>query len=160
MTLFETEKAITPPSDSGHCIVCLPYSGLLYLLKKLFASSAPRRPRRHKQDQGDVKNTDQELPDPVDHPVIRTHPETGRKAIFVNRAFTESINELSKDESDNILNILFNQAERPEHQIRYRWATNDLAFWDNRCVMHYAMFDYYPELREGHRVTIIGDRPY
>jgi len=106
-----------------------------------------------------VSNEEQKIPNPVDHPVIRTHPETGRKAIFVNRSFTESINELSEDESDNILNILFNQAERPEHQIRYRWAINDLAFWDNRCVMHYAMFDYHPELRVGHRVTIVGDRP-
>lgn len=97
---------------------------------------------------------------PVDHPVIRTHPETGRKAIFVNRPFTESINDLTKVESDNILNILLEQAEKPEHQIRYRWATNDLAFWDNRCVMHYAMFDYFPHRRSGHRVTIIGDRPY
>lgn len=107
-----------------------------------------------------VNNNDQELPDPVDHPVIRTHPVTGKKAIFVNKSFTECINDLTKVESDNILHILFEQAEKPEHQIRYRWSVNDLAFWDNRCVMHYAMFDYWPQLRVGHRVTIIGDQPY
>lgn len=107
-----------------------------------------------------VDNKDQVLPDPVDHPVIRTHPETGKKAIFVNKSFTECINDLTKVESDNILNILFEQAEKPEHQIRYRWSVNDLAFWDNRCVMHYAMFDYWPQLRVGHRVTIVGDQPY
>ena len=106
-----------------------------------------------------VSNEEQKIPNPVDHPVIRTHPETGRKAIFVNRPFTESINGLSKNESDKILNILFEEAERPQNQIRYRWSVNDIAMWDNRCLMHIAMFDYFPHRRSGHRITVIGDRP-
>ena len=93
------------------------------------------------------------------HPVVRTHPETGRKALFVNRTFTTRINELSAHESDNILEMLFQHAEHIDHQIRFRWSLNDMAFWDNRCCMHRAIWDYWPEERKGRRVTILGDRP-
>ena len=93
------------------------------------------------------------------HPVIRTHPKTGRKALFVNRTFTTRINELSAHESDNILEMLFQHAEHIDHQIRFRWSLNDMAFWDNRCCMHRAIWDYWPEERKGRRVTILGDRP-
>ena len=93
------------------------------------------------------------------HPVVRTHPETGRKALFVNRTFTTRINELSAHESDNILEMLFQHAEHIDHQIRFRWSMNDMAFWDNRCCMHRAIWDYWPEERKGRRVTILGDRP-
>ena len=93
------------------------------------------------------------------HPVVRTHPETGRKALFVNRTFTTRINELSVHESDNILEMLFQHAEHIDHQIRFRWSLNDMAFWDNRCCMHRAIWDYWPEERKGRRVTILGDRP-
>jgi len=93
------------------------------------------------------------------HPVVRTHPETGKKALFVNRTFTNRINELSKDESDILLDLLFKQGEHINHQIRYRWSKNDMAFWDNRCCMHHAIWDYWPEERKGRRVTIKGDRP-
>ena len=93
------------------------------------------------------------------HPVVRTHPETGRKALFVNRTFTTRINELSAHESDNILEMLFQHAEHIDHQIRFRWSLNDMAFWDNRCCMHRAIWDYWPEERKGRRVTILGDKP-
>ena len=93
------------------------------------------------------------------HPVVRTHPDTGEKALFVNRTFTTRINELSLEESNAVLNILFEQAEHINHQIRFRWSLNDLAFWDNRCCMHRAIWDYWPEERKGRRVTIKGDRP-
>ena len=93
------------------------------------------------------------------HPVVRTHPETGRKALFVNRTFTTRINELSAHESDSILEMLFQHAEHIDHQIRFRWSLNDMAFWDNRCCMHRAIWDYWPEERKGRRVTILGDRP-
>ena len=93
------------------------------------------------------------------HPVVRTHPQTGRKALFVNRTFTTRINELSLHESDNILEMLFQHAEHIDHQIRFRWSLNDMAFWDNRCCMHRAIWDYWPEERKGRRVTILGDRP-
>jgi len=93
------------------------------------------------------------------HPVVRTHPESGRKALFVNRTFTTRINELSENESTAILQLLFEQAEHIDHQIRFRWSINDMAFWDNRNCMHRAIWDYWPEERKGRRVTIKGDRP-
>jgi taurine dioxygenase len=93
------------------------------------------------------------------HPVIRTHPETGRKAIFVNRTFTTRIPALSQAESDAVLALLFDHCEQIDFQIRFRWERNDVAFWDNRSVMHRAVWDYWPNERKGRRVTIKGDRP-
>jgi taurine dioxygenase len=94
------------------------------------------------------------------HPVIRTHPETGRKAIFVNPIFTDRIDDVPKDESDAILGYLYAHIARPDFQCRFRWKKNSVAFWDNRCTVHMAMWDYFPRVRTGYRVTIAGDRPY
>jgi len=94
------------------------------------------------------------------HPVARTHPVTGRKALFVNRIFTSRILELSKAESDAVLAMLFSHIEQPEFQCRFRWRPGSVAFWDNRCVQHHALWDYYPLRRRGLRVTIRGDKPY
>jgi len=93
------------------------------------------------------------------HPVVRTHPETGRKALFINRTFTRRINELNESESDALLAFLWDHAEQIDYQIRYRWSLNDMAFWDNRCCMHRAIWDYWPAERKGRRVTIKGDAP-
>ena len=93
------------------------------------------------------------------HPVVRTHPDTKRKALYVNRTFTTRINELSAEESRVILDMLCDHCEQLEFQIRYRWSHNDTAFWDNRCCMHRAIWDYWPAERKGRRVTIKGDRP-
>lgn len=93
------------------------------------------------------------------HPIVRTHPETRRKALYVNRTFTTKICELSEEESRVILDMLFNHAEHIDFQIRFRWSKNDMAFWDNRCCMHRAIWDYWPEERKGRRVTVQGDRP-
>lgn len=93
------------------------------------------------------------------HPVVRTHPETGRKALYVNRTFTTRINELAPDESAALLGFLHTHCEQIDFQIRFRWQRNDMAFWDNRCTMHHAVWDYWPHERKGRRVTIKGDRP-
>ena len=93
------------------------------------------------------------------HPVIRTHPITGRKGIFVNSPFTTHINEIPRDESDDILGYLYKHCGKPDFQVRFRWQPNSVAFWDNRCVQHLALWDYFPETRSGYRVTIEGDRP-
>jgi taurine dioxygenase len=93
------------------------------------------------------------------HPIVRTHPVTGRRALFVNRYFTTHINELSSDESRVLLDYLCTHAEQVKFQCRFSWAPNAVAFWDNRCVQHIAMWDYYPQVRSGYRVTIKGDRP-
>lgn len=93
------------------------------------------------------------------HPIIRTHPETKKKALFVNRSFTTRIEGLKKEESSTLLKFLFDHSEQVAFQIRYRWNDNDMAFWDNRCALHKAIWDYHPMERKGRRVTIKGDRP-
>ncbi|MBT6095250.1 MAG: taurine dioxygenase, partial [Rhodospirillaceae bacterium] len=95
-----------------------------------------------------------------DHPVIRTHPVTKKKALFVNRIFTTRINGLTAAESDNLLAFLFDHVAKPEFQVRFQWQAGSVAFWDNRSVQHYAIWDYFPETRSGYRVTIGGDQPY
>ena len=95
----------------------------------------------------------------AEHPVIRTHPITGRKGIYVNSPFTTHINEIPRDESDDILAFLYKHCAKPDFQVRFRWQPNSVAFWDNRCVQHVALWDYFPETRSGYRVTIEGDRP-
>ena len=97
---------------------------------------------------------------PLSHPVVRTHPVSGRKSLFVNEGFTTRINELSEAESDAILKLLFAHATRPEYTIRWRWQENDVAFWDNRVTQHYAVDDYRPNRRVMHRATILGDAPF
>lgn len=97
---------------------------------------------------------------PITHPVIRTHPQTGKKALFVNDGFTTRINELSARESQALLDFLFAHIARPEFTLRWRWQENDVAFWDNRITQHYAVADYLPHRRIMHRATILGDKPY
>ena len=97
---------------------------------------------------------------PLSHPVVRTHPVTGRKALFINDGFTTRINELEPAESEAILKLLFAHATRPEFTIRWRWQENDVAFWDNRVTQHYAVDDYRPQRRVMHRATILGDVPF
>ena len=93
------------------------------------------------------------------HPVVRTHPHSGRNALYVNPSFTTRINELSADESRALLEFLFRHQQRPEFQVRFRWTENAIALWDNRCTQHFALWDYWPQERKGHRVTIKGERP-
>jgi taurine dioxygenase len=95
-----------------------------------------------------------------EHPIVRTHPVTGKKCLFVNRVFTSRIVGLEKNESSAILEMLYRHAETPEFSVRFRWRANSVAFWDNRCVQHQALWDYYPNKRYGQRVTICGDKPY
>lgn len=88
------------------------------------------------------------------HPVIRTHPVSGRKVIYVNRGFTSHINEVPKDESDAILSFLYRHCEHGFFQVRFRWEPHSVAFWDNRCTQHLAIWDYFPQTRSGYRVQI------
>jgi taurine dioxygenase len=107
----------------------------------------------------------------VEHPVVRTHPETGEKVLFVNQGFTTHfVNFHNNDdvrygqdftiEANNLLNYLVRQAEIPEYQVRLRWKPNTIAIWDNRATQHYAIHDYYPAVRKMMRATIVGDQPY
>ncbi len=95
-----------------------------------------------------------------EHPVVRTHPVTGKKGLFVNRGFTRGLVGVPRDEGDAILRYLYEHLENPLFQCRFRWRENSIAFWDNRCAQHRAMWDYWPHTRHGNRVTVAGDRPY
>ncbi len=97
---------------------------------------------------------------PLSHPVVRIHPVSGRKSLFVNEGFTTRINELEPAESQALLQLLFAHATRPEFFIRWRWQENDVAFWDNRVTQHYAVDDYRPQRRVMHRATLLGDKPF
>lgn len=97
---------------------------------------------------------------PVEHPVVRIHPETGRRTIFVNGFFTTRIVGLADEESHALLHRLHAEIARPEHQCRFRWAPGSVALWDNRATQHYATSDYWPQRRVMDRISIAGDRPY
>jgi taurine dioxygenase len=96
---------------------------------------------------------------PVDHPVLRTHPETNRRALFVNRLFTTHLIGVPEAESAAILAFLFDHLETPEYACRFRWRTDSIAFWDNRATLHRPINDYHPAVRRMERITIAGERP-
>jgi taurine dioxygenase len=94
-----------------------------------------------------------------DHPVVRTHPVTGRKLLFVNRSYVLRINGVPQAESTALLAFLHEHCANPNFQMRLRWQPHSVAFWDNRCTQHLAAWDYYPQVRSGYRVTVRGDKP-
>jgi taurine dioxygenase len=95
----------------------------------------------------------------AEHPVVRTHPETGRKALYVNEMHTERLKDMTVEESQPLLQFLYAHASKPEFTCRFKWEVNSVAFWDNRCAMHLAMNDYPGHHRLMHRVQVRGTRP-
>jgi len=95
----------------------------------------------------------------AEHPIVRTHPETGRKALYVNVAHTAGIKGMSDKESASLLSFLFEHQVKPEFTCRFAWSPNAIAFWDNRCAMHNPVNDYHGFRRVMHRITLKGDRP-
>jgi taurine dioxygenase len=96
---------------------------------------------------------------PVEHPVVRVHPESGRRGLFVNPTFTTHIVGLNRLENRRVLDLLYEHATAPENLVRWHWSEGDIAFWDNRSTLHYPVRDYGEAHRLMHRVTIRGDRP-
>jgi taurine dioxygenase len=97
---------------------------------------------------------------PQHHPIVRTHPETGARVLFVNASFTSRIDGLDHNESAELLRHLLDQFRTPEYQVRFRWTPNAVAIWDNRSTQHYPVADYWPARRRMERVTIAGDAPF
>lgn len=95
----------------------------------------------------------------TEHPIIAKHPVTGRRLLFINPIFTTRICGVSADESAAILSYLFHHCEHPNFQVRFNWEPNSIAFWDNRCTHHRALWDYYPNVRSGFRIQIEGTDP-
>jgi taurine dioxygenase len=98
--------------------------------------------------------------EPIEHPVVRVHPETGRRSLFVNPGFTSHIAGVSEAESRALLDLFYAHLTQPEHIVRHRWSVGDVAMWDNRATLHYANRDYGDFRRIMHRVTLRGDEPF
>jgi taurine dioxygenase len=111
------------------------------------------------EDRAKLRKMEDLFPNPS-HPVVRTHPVTGRKSIYVNPQFTLRIEGLAPIESRAILDVLFAKAQVPEYQFRLRWTPGMIVFWDNRSTQHYAANDYYPERRRMERTAVVGDEPF
>jgi taurine dioxygenase len=152
------------PEDGGDTLFAsmyAAYDALSDRMKTYFADMTARHESEHvyRGTYANLGVTDKPVYPSAEHPVVRTHPVTGRKALYVNRGFTTELIGVPRDESDGILRWLFEHAENPLFQCRFRWRQNSIAFWDNRCVQHRAMWDYWPATRSGIRVTIKGDKP-
>ena len=144
--------------DTAFANMYLAYETLSEPVKRLVGGLGAFHTSAHVYSRGAYARTDKKFPEAV-HPIVRTHPVTGRKSLFVNRGFTTRIEGLKRHESDALLEMLLRHCETPEFQCRFQWQRHSVAFWDNRCALHRATFDYFPHVRHGHRVTIKGDKP-
>ena len=156
----------TVPSSGGDTMFASMYAAyealsepMRNLVCGLTAEHASEHVYRGRYKNRGVDDTGKEYPR-NEHPVVRTHPDTGRKALYVNGAFTTRIKGLKPNEGKAMLNFLCEHMAKPEFICRFKWEEKSIAFWDNRCVQHYALWDYFPEVRHGLRVTVKGDKPF
>jgi taurine dioxygenase len=158
-----------PPNGGGDTLFANMYlayetlsPGLRRMLDGLVGvnSSAKADVTKTREDRmRDAKREDARQEYVAEHPVVRTHPETGRKGLYVNRGHTVRFKGMSEDESAPLLDYLFAHQTRPEFTCRFRWEVGSLALWDNRCAQHYPLNDYHGYCRVMHRVTLAGDQP-
>ncbi len=114
---------------------------------------------RKKTSADQIARLEAEYP-PAHHPIVRTHPVSGEKILFVNPAFTIGIDGMGGEESRTLLSRLYAETGRPEYQVRFSWQPNSIALWDNRSTQHYGVPDFYPQHRRMERVTVAGDKPF
>jgi taurine dioxygenase len=157
-----------PPAggDTLFASQCAAYESLSPALREVLDplravnSSALADVSKTREDRVREHGSTEELPTyEAVHPVVRTHPETGRKALYVNVAHTARFDGMTEDESRPLLEHLFRHQVRPELTCRFRWEVGSLALWDNRCVQHNPVNDYHGHTRVMHRITLAGDRP-
>ncbi|MEM7078880.1 MAG: TauD/TfdA family dioxygenase [Pseudomonadota bacterium] len=147
--------------DTLFASLCAAYDALSdrmkVLLDGLTALHSGEEPFRH-LFKFDPANPDTPWPE-ASHPVVRKHAQSGRAGLFVDREFTRHIEGLPKEEGRALLEFLFAHCERVDFQCRFRWTPNAIAIWDNRCVLHHAIWDYFPARRQGRRVSVEGEAP-
>jgi taurine dioxygenase len=169
-TKYSILRCLVMPETGGDTLwadMCAAHDGLSPEIKQMIASLKATHDFKNfralftKSDADLKRLRDMEAlyPNPI-HPVVRTHPISGKKALFVNPQFTLRINGLKADESDALLRLLYEQAHVPEYQFRLRWKQDTIVLWDNPSTQHYAANDYYPNRRTMERVAVLGDRPY
>ena len=169
-TKYSILRCLVMPETGGDTLwadMCAAHDGLSPEIKQMIASLKATHDFKNfralftKSDADLKRLRDMEAlyPNPI-HPVVRTHPISGKKALFVNPQFTLRINGLKADESDALLRLLYEQAHVPEYQFRLRWKPDTIVLWDNPSTQHYAANDYYPNRRTMERVAVLGDRPY
>ena len=169
-TKYSILRCLVMPETGGDTLwadMCAAHDGLSPEIKQMIASLKATHDFKNfralftKSDADLKRLRDMEAlyPNPI-HPVVRTHPINGKKALFVNPQFTLRINGLKADESDALLRLLYEQAHVPEYQFRLRWKPDTIVLWDNPSTQHYAANDYYPNRRTMERVAVLGDRPY
>jgi len=169
-TKYSILRCLVMPETGGDTLwadMCAAHDGLSPEIKQMIASLKATHDFKNfrtlftKSDADLKRLRDMEAlyPNPI-HPVVRTHPISGKKALFVNPQFTLRIHGLKADESDALLRLLYEQAHVPEYQFRLRWKPDTIVLWDNPSTQHYAANDYYPNRRTMERVAVLGDRPY
>ena len=169
-TRYSVLRCLKIPKVGGDTIwadMCAAYDGLSAALKTMVDDLSAVHDFKNfrrlfgdsEEDRENLRKMEEIYPNPT-HPVVRTHPVTGRKALFVNPQFTLRIVGLRQQESDALLRLLYEQAHIPEYQFRLRWKPDTIVLWDNPSTQHYAANDYYPNRRHMERVAVVGDRPY
>jgi taurine dioxygenase len=162
-SILHLHQVPAPGGDTMFASMYAAYDALSDTMTEFLSGLKARHESRHVHQgryghKGKLRDGNDVYPEAV-HPIIRTHPVTGRKALYVNSGFTTRIEGLQRKESRALLRFLFEHVKTPEFHCRFHWRNNSIAFWDNRCVQHHALWDYYPQVRHGYRVTIKGDRP-
>jgi taurine dioxygenase len=169
-TKYSILRCLVMPETGGDTLwadMCAAYDGLSEPVQKMIGGLKATHDFKNfralftnsEEDQKRLRNMEELYPNPI-HPVVRTHPISGKKALFVNPQFTLQINGLKADESDALLRLLYEQAHVPEYQFRLRWKPGTIVLWDNPSTQHYAANDYYPNRRTMERVAVLGERPY
>ena len=162
-TMLQIHQLPEAGGDTLWINTCAAYETLSQPMQRFLETLTARHESEHiyrgrYSDRG-VDDAGRNYPSAI-HPVVRTHPDSGRRSLYVNPSFTTRICELTAEERDALLDYLYRHQQRPELQVRFHWSKNAIALWDNRSTQHFALWDYWPEERKGHRATIAGERPY